>query len=194
MAKTRPLRKKIRTIRAKFWDVLLSPLTLIAAIWFKRIRKFGLHHMPIARAIFQHVKVLPIRDHYYEPLIIRNGLDRNYSARRRITSIDWNDKEQIELLNHLSFQHELALLPIDQTSKNEYFYQNGMFPARDSEYLYSLIRYLKPTRILEIGSGFSTLISLEATKKSWLKIILVNAVSLALSHIETNGLKNSQLN
>jgi len=39
---------------------------------------------------------------------------------------------------------------------------NGQYQAGDAESLYALIRYLKPGRILELGSGFSTLVSAAA--------------------------------
>jgi hypothetical protein len=39
---------------------------------------------------------------------------------------------------------------------------NGQYQAGDAELLYALIRHLRPGRILELGSGFSTLVSAAA--------------------------------
>jgi Methyltransferase domain len=39
---------------------------------------------------------------------------------------------------------------------------NGQYQAGDAELLYALIRHLRPARILELGSGFSTLVSAAA--------------------------------
>ena len=33
------------------------------------------------------------------------------------------------------------------------FYRNGLFESGDAEFLYNMIRYFKPRRIFEIGSG-----------------------------------------
>lgn len=47
---------------------------------------------------------------------------------------------------------------------NGYQMWNGLYQAGDAEILYALVRYLKPGRILEIGSGWSTLISASACR------------------------------
>jgi Methyltransferase domain len=39
---------------------------------------------------------------------------------------------------------------------------NGQYQAGDAELLYALVRYLRPTRMLELGSGYSTLASAAA--------------------------------
>ena len=46
-----------------------------------------------------------------------------------------------------------------ECSKKEFsrFYLgNNVFESGDTEYLYQIIRYFKPRRVIEIGSGFST--------------------------------------
>jgi predicted O-methyltransferase YrrM len=44
----------------------------------------------------------------------------------------------------------------------DFFLRNGCFEAGDAEVLHSMIRYFKPKKIVEIGSGFSTYISARA--------------------------------
>jgi predicted O-methyltransferase YrrM len=44
-----------------------------------------------------------------------------------------------------------------------------MYESGDAEYLFSIIRKFKPKKIIEIGSGYSTLILLEALKKNKLE-------------------------
>ena len=39
---------------------------------------------------------------------------------------------------------------------------NGQYQAGDAELLYALLRWLRPARVLELGSGFSTLVSAAA--------------------------------
>jgi predicted O-methyltransferase YrrM len=45
---------------------------------------------------------------------------------------------------------------------NNFYFENGAFETVDAEILYSMIRYHKPKKIVEIGSGFSTLVSAQA--------------------------------
>lgn len=43
---------------------------------------------------------------------------------------------------------------------------NGFYAAGDAETLYALVRHLRPRRILEIGSGFSTIVSAAACARN----------------------------
>ena len=51
----------------------------------------------------------------------------------------------------------MLIFPIEKTNKTEYYYDNDSFCSGDSEYLYNIIRFYKPKRFIEIGSGNSTL-------------------------------------
>src|SRR5690606_21041098 len=48
--------------------------------------------------------------------------------------------------------------------KNSFYHRNGSFGYTDAEYLYSFIRLIQPKKIMEVGSGFSTLMMIEAQK------------------------------
>jgi len=54
----------------------------------------------------------------------------------------------------------------DLESPAEYFWRNPAFSHLDAMSYYCMIRHYKPKRILEIGSGFSTLVANEAFKKN----------------------------
>ena len=43
---------------------------------------------------------------------------------------------------------------------------NGQYQAGDAELLYAMVRYLRPRRMLELGSGFSTLVSAAASARN----------------------------
>lgn len=49
------------------------------------------------------------------------------------------------------------------------FYNNNGFCSGDAEFLYQIIRYIKPNNIIEIGSGFSTKIANHALNKNYLE-------------------------
>ena len=61
----------------------------------------------------------------------------------------------------LAYLPELAATP--REAVDGFHWNNPMFPPLDAAVYYGLIRALRPARILEVGSGFSTLIALAAT-------------------------------
>ena len=69
------------------------------------------------------------------------------------------DEMIIEFLNKMtdSFLKECDSLPLINNNSG-FFISNGSFESIDSEILYSLIRDLTPKNIIEVGSGFSTLL------------------------------------
>jgi hypothetical protein len=50
--------------------------------------------------------------------------------------------------------------------KGEFYYENGSFGPGDAEYWYHIIRQFKPQRIIEIGSGYSTLMAVRAIQRN----------------------------
>ena len=85
------------------------------------------------------------------------------------TGIDFNEKKQLELLEIClqNFNKEYNNFPMEQTSiPYEYYRRNGTFSTVDAEILYSFIRYFKPKKIIEIGSGKSTFLSAQAIIKN----------------------------
>jgi len=144
-------------------DICLSPLTLLAAFLLKIIRKIGVAQMPLSRTIFRKVGVFPIADHYYEPLFNPRSLTLPLDMDRPLVGIDLNDHEQLELLDSMRYQDELAAIPFEkQADELTFYYGNPSFGPADAEYLYGMVRHFKPRSIVEIGSGYSTLIARQA--------------------------------
>jgi hypothetical protein len=54
----------------------------------------------------------------------------------------------------------------DELNGDRFFWKNSLFSYSDAMAYYCFIRELKPKSILEIGSGFSTLVALEAVRKN----------------------------
>ncbi len=150
-------------ILAPLLDILFLPIAIIASLYFRLIKFIGLKKFFFTKKIFNSIGVFPIVKHYYEPQFDFTHYKQEY---RNLPSINFNDKAQIELLASFSYQNELLAKPTDKVPFPTYFYQNGSFPSGDAECYYSLIRKLKPTTIIEIGSGYSTLIAHEAIEKN----------------------------
>lgn len=45
---------------------------------------------------------------------------------------------------------------------NEFFLKNGLYQGGDADILYAMLRRFRPARIIELGAGFSTLVSAQA--------------------------------
>ncbi len=148
-------------------DVLLSPLTLSGAWWLRKIRSYPAKDMPCGRSILKRIGVLPIRDHYYEPLINTDKLSGSLRSDRDLPGLDLNSELQLSVLRQFCFEQEILSLPMDKPEKGRQFYfNNGTYGAGDAEYLYSMIRLFKPARIIEIGSGSSTLAARAAISRN----------------------------
>lgn len=154
----------------KIIEVVLFPVSLLSAIWMKFLTLAGLDKSILAEKIFLYFGVLPIRDHYYQPLINpKKHLAKSLREDRVLKGLDFNIETQLNLLNQFSFNKELIILPVikkSQKSELQFYYNNNSFESGDAEYYYNIIRFFKPNKIIEIGSGFSTLIAEEALIKN----------------------------
>jgi predicted O-methyltransferase YrrM len=148
-------------------DVVLLPVTIIYSIFFKASRKRRFGNLPLTKNILFKVGVFPIIDHYYEPLFNPKYLKRSLRLDRNLPGIDFNIPVQLEILSQFNYNEELLKFPMDKVdNKIEYCYNHGPFGPGDSEYLYNMIRLFKPCKIIEIGSGSSTLMAINALKKN----------------------------
>lgn len=147
-------------------DLLLAPVVYLVAYLLKAIRRAGIWRMPLCKRALMQVGVFPIVNHYFEPLfdsrLLRHPLDQN----RVLPGIDWNTDEQLHLLKSFCFNDELKDVPRVKIDELTFHMNNGSFESGDAEYLYNLIRLKKPTRIIEIGSGNSTLMAIKAITKN----------------------------
>ena len=75
--------------------------------------------------------------------------------------IELNEHEQLELLKGFSeFYREMPF----QAEKQEglrYYFENSAYSYSDAILLHCMIRHLKPNRIIEVGSGFSSCMILD---------------------------------
>jgi hypothetical protein len=151
---------------ARLLDVIALPFTFLAAVWLKAVRTIGLHEMPLSKKCLLSVGLLPMRDHYYEPWVKEKDLRYPLDRDRDLPGVDLNDQEQLDLLARFDYRDELLQFPLEATDKVEYCYHNRSFESGDAEFLYNIVRHFKPRRILEIGSGHSTLMARNAIRRN----------------------------
>ena len=146
-------------------DVLFAPFTLLSSMLLFLIRRMRIAKMPVSKAIFKKVGLFPITDHYYEPLFDDRHLKLALDRDRPLPGIDWNTEAQLALLDTFSYQKELAAIPFGKTADPlAFYYDNPSLRQGDAEYLYCMVRHFKPARIIEVGSGYSTLMMQRAIR------------------------------
>ena len=126
-------------------------------------RKIGGHKHFLIKSILKKIGIFPLTSNYYEPSFNFDNLKKNLSEKRNLPGINFNIENQIKNLKQLDYKKELENLNLKNNSPNFNFnIDNNFFEAGDAEIYYQMIRYHKPKKIIEIGSGQSSLIAMEA--------------------------------
>lgn len=147
-------------------DLLLLPLVYPAAWLLRMLRQVGLQRLPRSKNALMNMGVFPIRNHYYEPQFDHRNPDPDFSEDRNLPGIDWNEPGQLKMLETFCFAQELAQIPPEKQGPLEFYLNNGSFLSGDAEYWYQIIRAVKPLRIIEVGSGNSTLMAIRALDRN----------------------------
>lgn len=105
-----------------------------------------------------------LRRHYYLPIPDREDLHEGFwQQRSELVGVDMNESGALDLLDTVfpPYVREFReLFPDHQMPGSKGFYLiNGAFMAIDAHVYYAFIRHFRPRRIVEIGSGFSTLVA-----------------------------------
>ncbi len=124
-------------------------------------------------SIFQAVQgrlgVSVVPSHFYFPVPkLKSFQDKDWKACRPCAGIDFRLSEQIDRLHSdlLPFAEEWTFPEFANGDAHKFHFNNGFFERVDAEVAYSFIRHRKPRRIIEIGSGNSTLIMSTAIRKN----------------------------
>ncbi len=108
--------------------------------------------------------------HFYQPIPDTSTLrDNVWSKRLSMGGVNLNEQGQIELLENFRrrFANEYDALPATATSvPHDFHYDNSYFACVDPEILFCMIRANRPRKMIEIGSGFSTLLSATAIRRN----------------------------
>jgi len=146
-------------------DVLLLGAVVPSAMVLKAVRRANLKRLRLCRETLIKIGVIPVRNHYYEPFFDPRAL-HSLEAERSLPGIELNEDEQLAVLSQLTFSTELLDLPKENRSPGEFNVNNYSFGSGDFELWYNMIRLRKPRRIIEVGSGMSTLIASMAIKRN----------------------------
>jgi len=149
-------------------DIFLVPLVFLSACILKVVRKAGIHRLPLCKHTLLGVGVFPVSNHYYEPQFDFRKIKHSFSDERSLPAIDWNIQEQLQTLRAFIHTGELEHIPAEKpiTGGLNYYWNNGSFESGDAEYWYQLIRTKRPNKIIEVGSGNSTLMAINAIRRN----------------------------
>jgi hypothetical protein len=162
-----PFRRRFFARLAPVFDLLLPLLVWPAARLLKAVRFYGLIRLPRTRNLLLTIGLLPVRDHYYEPAFDFRHPRVPFTTDRSLPGVDWNEPGQLALLDRFVYARELDGLPREpQDARMSFYLNNGAFGPGDAEIWYQMIRAVKPRRIVEIGSGNSTLLAIRAVSRN----------------------------
>lgn len=159
-------RRQIRRSFIPLIDVVLVLPLLFAGVVMTLFRRLGAGRMPLSKACLMWLGVFPIRDHFYEPMFHPRHLRHSLDEERELPGIDWNEDGQLALLAQMNYSSEIKGRWDVPGDPPQFYIGNGNFGTGDAEYWYATVRHFKPARIIEIGSGFSTLVARQAIARN----------------------------
>ena len=107
--------------------------------------------------------------HFYSPIPSLVDIRQNESRLfgrppTHLPGIDLNEKEQLELF--YSFSTYYAEMPFPQypSVRGRFFFENPAYSYSDAVFLYCMLRHLRPQHVIEIGSGYSSAVTLDTNE------------------------------
>lgn len=157
------------TVVRTWADIASSVLTRAMAPIARKQLNIGHLKLPLTFKVWDSFEVTPIPYHYYQPVFNPHDLAETiWTKPDPLYGIDMNVPGQLTLLGSFTaFSSELLAIPINEPSEGYgFFYDNTFFESGDAEILYSMVRHIKPKKVMEIGGGYSTRLIKRALDKN----------------------------
>jgi predicted O-methyltransferase YrrM len=108
--------------------------------------------------------------HFYSTIPSLEDLHRDEAkifdrSLRAIAGVDLNLEGQIDLLGKLKEYYQEQPFSAEASAELRYCFENDFFSYSDALFLYCMIRFAQPKRIIEIGSGFSSFVMLDTNER-----------------------------
>jgi predicted O-methyltransferase YrrM len=105
---------------------------------------------------------------YYSPVPSLEDIarfeEKNSTMPETIPTIDLNVEEQLRTFAALAEFYEEIPFQAEATDELRYWFENPMYSYSDAICLYGMMRYLKPKKIIEVGSGYSSCVILDTNE------------------------------
>ena len=108
--------------------------------------------------------------HFYSPITdpddMRAKESSLWSGSDDLPDIDLGIQAQLALLRDLEPHAASAIYPeADPGDGITYFYGNDQYPALDATFLHAALRYFRPRSMIEVGSGYSSLVTADVNRR-----------------------------
>ncbi|MFE5566266.1 class I SAM-dependent methyltransferase [Amycolatopsis japonica] len=109
--------------------------------------------------------------HFYSPFPAKEEIDRRAAALfdvdARPEAVDLREADQIALFGELADLAADLPFTAEPNERHRYFFDNPEYSWADAITLHTMLRHLRPRRVIEVGSGYSTAMTLD-TIEGWL--------------------------
>jgi len=116
----------------------------------------------------QHPDIWVPPGHFYSPLPAIRDLKLNeedvFAYPPSIRGVDLNEQVQVDLLNHFATFYAEQPFSREAVAGRRYFFENPNYTYNDAIVLYCVMRHVRPRRIVEIGSGYSSCAMLDVNE------------------------------
>lgn len=108
--------------------------------------------------------------HFYSPIPDPEEVRRDESRifctpPRHLPGIDMRETEQVALLEGFTGHYQSMPFGENKTSGLRYYFKNPAYSYSDAILLHCMIRQTKPRRIIEVGSGYSSCVTLDTSER-----------------------------
>ena len=150
------------------------------------IKRLAKHLPPLRRLIEQRDRLLREKEmleakldehalfvpngHFYSPIPsiaeIRQNEEKIFSTPSdTLPGVDLNQEHQLHLLRVFTKYYKELPFTEQKIDGLRYFYENPAYSYSDAIILYCMIRHVKPKKIVEIGSGYSSCVFLDTNER-----------------------------
>ena len=110
--------------------------------------------------------------HFYSPVPDTVRLAREPTRSRvwpavspQLPGIDWRAERQVELVRELAGQPQIELPSASTGDPTAYHTDNPFFALQDAWMLQAMLRHFRPRRLIEIGGGWSSLMTARVNRE-----------------------------
>ena len=107
--------------------------------------------------------------HFYSPIPdlneIRQNEEKIFQCRpRTVPGVELNEEAQLQLFEEFTKYYDTLPFKAEKGEGQRYYFENPAFSYADGIFLYSMIRHVKPKKIIEVGSGYSSAATLDTNE------------------------------
>lgn len=142
----------------------------------QRIKRIARHVPVIGKAYRQRDELRNITNmlwvepgHFYSPIPDLEQFKAGYDSlfqpdSKEIAGVELNEDRQLSWIDKLGVYYSEMPFQMTKQPHIRYYFDNPAFSYFDAIVLYCLLRHLKPKRIIEIGSGYSSCVFLDTNE------------------------------